>query len=106
MLPLQSAIGLFALVGLAWLVRDRARTVIWRPVVVGIGLTFLLAVLLLKVPFLRDSLSVWKEAGWGFALWNLRGSFGVLDSGREDVKYENFRGMKLDREMLELLRRY
>ncbi len=62
MLPLQSAIGLFALVGLAWLVRDRSRTVIWRPVIVGIGLTFLLAVLLLKVPFLRNSLSVLNDA--------------------------------------------
>ncbi len=62
MLPLQSAIGLFALVGLAWLVRDRSRTVIWRPVVVGVGLTFLLAVLLLKVPLLRNSLSVLNDA--------------------------------------------
>ncbi|MGE3332313.1 MAG: NupC/NupG family nucleoside CNT transporter [Rhodospirillaceae bacterium] len=62
MLPLQSAIGLFALVGLAWLVRDRSRTVIWRPVIVGIGLTFLLAALLLKVPFLRNSLSVLNDA--------------------------------------------
>jgi endoglucanase len=37
-------------------------------------------------------------------LWNLRGSFGVLDSQREDVAYEDFRGRKLDRAMLELLR--
>jgi endoglucanase len=54
--------------------------------------------------WMRDSLSVWKEAGWGWALWNLRGSFGVLDSDRRDVRYENFRGHKLDREMLEVLR--
>ncbi|MBN1422667.1 MAG: cellulase family glycosylhydrolase [Planctomycetes bacterium] len=54
--------------------------------------------------FMRDMLSLWKEAGWGWALWNFRGSFGILDSGRGDVKYEDWRGRKLDRKMLELLR--
>jgi endoglucanase len=48
--------------------------------------------------------SLWKEAGWGWALWNLRGSFGVVDSGRDDVLYESFKGHRLDRQMLELLR--
>ncbi|MBZ5685292.1 MAG: cellulase family glycosylhydrolase [Acidobacteriia bacterium] len=56
--------------------------------------------------WMQDSLSLWKEAGWGFSLWNLRGSFGVLDSERTDVDYENFKGHKLDRKMLELLRSY
>ena len=32
--------------------------------------------------WLRDCLELWKEAGWGWALWNFRGSFGILDSGR------------------------
>src|SRR5439155_21206668 len=53
---------------------------------------------------MRDSLEVWKEAGGGWALWNLRGNFGVLDSGRKDVTYEDFKGHKLDRQMLDLLR--
>jgi endoglucanase len=48
--------------------------------------------------------SQWKAAGWGWALWNLRGSFGILDSGREDVRYESYRGHQLDRKMLEILR--
>ncbi len=56
--------------------------------------------------WMEDSLSLWKEAGWGFSLWNLRGQFGVLDSGREDLAYEDYKGHKLDRKMLELLRRY
>jgi endoglucanase len=56
--------------------------------------------------WMRDSLDLWKEAGWGWALWNLRGNFGVLDSGRDDVAYESFRGHKLDRAMLELLRSF
>jgi len=53
--------------------------------------------------WMRDQLALWREAGWGWALWNLRGSFGVLDSGRTDVTYEEFRGHQLDREMLRLL---
>jgi endoglucanase len=53
--------------------------------------------------WMRDQLALWREAGWGWALWNLRGSFGVIESGREDVKYEDLRGRKLDREMLKVL---
>jgi endoglucanase len=53
--------------------------------------------------WMSDLLALWKEVGWGWAMWNLRGSFGVVDSNRPDVKYEDFRGHKLDRKMLELL---
>jgi len=53
--------------------------------------------------WMRDCLELWKEAGWGWSLWELRGGFGVLDSQRADVEYEDFRGHKLDREMLTLL---
>ena len=56
--------------------------------------------------WMRDFLDLWKEAGWGWALWNFRGSFGFLDSNREDVTYEDFRGHKLDRAMLDLVRSY
>lgn len=54
----------------------------------------------------EDQLSIWKESDVGWALWNLHGSFGVLDSGRADVDYEEFRGAKLDRKLLELLQKY
>jgi endoglucanase len=54
--------------------------------------------------WMRDFLELWKQAGWGWALWNLRGSFGVVDSGRTDVAYEDWQGHKLDRAMLDLLR--
>ncbi|HEY4653842.1 MAG TPA: hypothetical protein VIH22_04990, partial [Cyclobacteriaceae bacterium] len=54
----------------------------------------------------RDMLSLWKDVGWGWAMWNLRGGFGILDSNREDVKYEDYNGHKLDREMLELLKEF
>lgn len=54
--------------------------------------------------FMSDHLELWRATGWGWALWNLRGGFGVLDSNRADVKYEHFHGHRLDRQMLELLR--
>ena len=54
--------------------------------------------------WLRDVLALFKEAGWGWALWNLSGSFGIIDSGRTDVVYENWKGHQLDRRMLETLR--
>jgi endoglucanase len=53
--------------------------------------------------WMQDCLELWKAAGWGWSLWEFRGSFGVLDSQRADVRYESFRGHKLDRQMLTLL---
>jgi endoglucanase len=55
------------------------------------------------IAWVSDLLALWKQAGWGWAMWNLRGSFGVLDSGRPDVAYESYQGHELDRKMLELL---
>ena len=54
----------------------------------------------------EDSLKNWQKAGIGWALWNFRGSFGILDSERTDVAYEQWRGHKLDRKFLELLQKY
>ena len=56
--------------------------------------------------WLEDNLRLWKELNVPWALWNLRGGFGVMDSYRKDVAYEDFRGHKLDRKMLELLQKY
>lgn len=54
--------------------------------------------------WLRDTLELLKEQNIGYGIWNLRGPFGILDSGRADVAYEDFHGHQLDRKMLELLR--
>ena len=56
--------------------------------------------------WMEDVLSLCKDAGCGQAMWNLKGDFGPLNSNRGDVKYENYRGHKLDRKMLELLKAY
>ena len=52
----------------------------------------------------RDVLEILRDSGIGFALWNFRGAFGVLDSGRADVAYNDWHGHKLDRGLLDLLR--
>ncbi len=56
--------------------------------------------------WLSDVLDILTNHGIGYALWNFRGSFGVLDSGRRDVAYEDWYGHKLDRKLLDLLRRH
>jgi endoglucanase len=50
-----------------------------------------------------DVLDILKSHSIGWALWNFRGSFGVVDSGREDCTYEDWHGHKLDRKLLTLL---
>jgi aryl-phospho-beta-D-glucosidase BglC (GH1 family) len=56
--------------------------------------------------WMEDQLKLWKEYNLGWAMWNFTGSIGVLDSGRDDVRYEDFHGHKLDRQMLDLLQKY
>jgi endoglucanase len=53
--------------------------------------------------WMNDTLAEFKRAGWGWALWNFTGGFGICDSGRYDVAYDTWHGRKLDRAMLELL---
>jgi aryl-phospho-beta-D-glucosidase BglC (GH1 family) len=54
----------------------------------------------------EDVISILTENGIGYALWNFRGDFGILDSGREDVAYTDWYGHKLDSKLLELIKRY
>lgn len=59
----------------------------------------------IAMAWLSDVFDVFKEQNWGWSLWNLQGDFGVLNSGRKDVKYEKYKSYLLDREMLELLKK-
>jgi endoglucanase len=52
-----------------------------------------------------DLLDILNQNKIGFALWEFSGSFGILNSGRTDVAYEDWHGQKLDRKLLELLRK-
>jgi len=50
-----------------------------------------------------DVLDILHQNKIGFALWEFSGDFGVLNSRREDVVYEDWYGNKLDRKLLNLL---
>lgn len=54
----------------------------------------------------EDVLDILKKNEIGFAIWEFVGDFGILNSRREDVAYEDWHGHKLDRKFLDLLRRY
>ncbi|MEJ7766909.1 MAG: cellulase family glycosylhydrolase [Chitinophagaceae bacterium] len=54
----------------------------------------------------EDVLSILTSAGIGYGLWEYIGDFGILNSGRTDVAYEDWHGHKLDRKLLTLLQKY
>lgn len=53
--------------------------------------------------WLSDLLSLYKEYGWGYSLWNFAGAFGIVEHGRPGVAYESIRGYRVDRRLLDLL---
>lgn len=55
------------------------------------------------VDFLTDLSAFFRENNLGWALWNLTGSFGILNSDRSDCTYETYQDYKLDRDMLDAL---
>ncbi len=52
-----------------------------------------------------DVTDILTQNGIGYALWNFRGDFGILDSGRADVDYTDWHGHKLDSKLLDLLKK-
>lgn len=54
----------------------------------------------------EDVLDVLTDAGIGYSLWEFIGDFGILNSGRTDVLYEDWQGHKLDRKLLQLMQKY
>ena len=50
-----------------------------------------------------DVLDILSSNNIGFALWEFIGTFGIIDSCRTDVEYEDWQGQKLDRKLLNLL---
>lgn len=53
-----------------------------------------------------DVLDILSSHQIGFALWEFIGDFGLLNSRRDDVAYEDWHGHKLDRKLLNLLTKY
>lgn len=54
----------------------------------------------------QDVLDILTSNHIGYALWNFRGDFGILDSRREDVDYQDWHGHKLDAKLLDLLKKH
>lgn len=57
-----------------------------------------------QLNWFNDVLSILSENKVGWALWNLRGSFGIINTGREEFHGEILpNGDSLDRELLDLI---
>lgn len=53
-----------------------------------------------------DVIDILTSNGIGYALWNFRGDFGIIDSNRADVEYTDWYGHKLDKKLLDLIKKY
>lgn len=58
------------------------------------------------IRWMDDVMDVLQDYNIGYALWNFRGDFGILDSNRTDCNYKEWRGHLLDAEMLDVLKRH
>lgn len=58
------------------------------------------------IAWFTDVMEVLYQLGIGYALWNFRGPFGILDSGRSDIEYKDWYNHKLDENLLRLLQRF
>ncbi|MDR1236628.1 MAG: hypothetical protein LBK28_00130, partial [Propionibacteriaceae bacterium] len=54
--------------------------------------------------YFADVTGLLAEYGIGYAMWNFRGPFGILDNGRTDADYVDFHGHKLDQKLLDVLK--
>jgi aryl-phospho-beta-D-glucosidase BglC (GH1 family) len=57
----------------------------------------------IAVRWLTDLFDVWREFGWGYAMWNFKGPFGIVDHGREGARYEQMDGFNVDRDLFDLM---
>jgi concentrative nucleoside transporter, CNT family len=81
---LQSAFGIFALLGIAWIVSEDRRGVAWTQAAVALLVTFATAVILLKVPWVRRAFAAINDAVDAIAAASRAGTsfvFGYLGGG-------------------------
>jgi hypothetical protein len=50
-----------------------------------------------------DMLSVYREFGWGYALWQFQGPFGMIEHGRPGARLEGLSGYNVDRDLFDLI---
>jgi aryl-phospho-beta-D-glucosidase BglC (GH1 family) len=53
--------------------------------------------------YLSDVVAVFNKNHVGFAMWNLIGTMGIINSERTDMTYEPYRGKLLDRELTNIM---
>ena len=53
--------------------------------------------------WLADMLNTYREFGWGYAMWQFHGPFGIIGHGRPGARLESIAGYQVDRALLELL---
>jgi len=85
MQSLQSAVGALALIAIAWVLSENRRAVSLRQAAIGLAVTFLTAVALLKVPGVSHAFAVVNDAIDGIAAASKAGTsfvFGYLGGGR------------------------
>src|SRR5271170_5795632 len=81
---IQSIVGIFALLALAFLISENRRLVSWRQTAIGLAVTFVLALLMLKIPQLQAAFGVIGNAVDAIATATRAGTsfvFGYLGGG-------------------------
>ncbi|MFW5788059.1 MAG: glycoside hydrolase family 5 protein [Halanaerobiales bacterium] len=57
-----------------------------------------------------DLLDLFEDYGWGYALWNFRGNFGIFNHGRPGTRYQKLDKLngdyRLDKKLLQLLQEH
>ena len=54
--------------------------------------------------WLNDLTGVLADYGWGWSLWNFKGSFGVVEHGRPGAVYTEYKGFNVDMDLLNILK--
>jgi CNT family concentrative nucleoside transporter len=84
MLQLQSAFGVFALLAVAWAFGENRRAVSLRQAAIGLGVTFLTALALIKLPFVAHAFGAINDAVGAISAASRAGTsfvFGYLGGG-------------------------
>ena len=82
---LQSAVGIFALLAIAWIISEDRRAVAWKQAAIGLVVTFATAVILLKVPGAPRAFAAINDAVNAIAAASRAGTsfvFGYLGGGQ------------------------
>lgn len=54
--------------------------------------------------WLNDLMSLYKELGWGYCLWNFKGAFGIVEHGRPGTVYTDMDGFQVDKALLDIMK--